>query len=209
MSMPRMLALTASVVLLASGCSKRVLVEVPPRVDLHSYDVVGVVEFASDAEDDAGQLTTQRFIESLQEAQPGVRVLELGSEEQLQARLAPEDRDRMPQAIGEHFDVDVVILGQLTMSEVKPKFELTSMMRSVNASAEVDASLTARMVDTTRGATLWTRSSRDKRKVAEVGLNTRGSVRLDATDPDNAYAGMLDGLVVDLTRDFRSTYVRQ
>jgi hypothetical protein len=210
MTRRRTLTLAAAVLLLAIGCSKRPLVEIPARFDLQPYDVVGIVEFSSDAEGNLAAFTTQRFIQALQEAQPGVRVLELGDETEIRQNLEIDEFDFAAiQAIGEQFGVDVVILGDLVVSNARPSIDLNSVMTTMSASAKVDASLTTRLFETGRGATLWTKSTRGTRTVANVGIGLGGSVRFDADDPEKAYGELVDALVFDVTRDFRVTYARQ
>ena len=74
------LAITFS---LLFGCSHRVKVRIPPKVALKPYNYIGVVEFSTNAEDNLGPYVTQKFIEQVQSAQPGTRIIELGSEEQI------------------------------------------------------------------------------------------------------------------------------
>ena len=62
--------------LLLVGCAKKVMV--PPTIDLHLYESIGLVQFSSNAEGSLDALATQKFIEAMQASQPGVRILELG-----------------------------------------------------------------------------------------------------------------------------------
>src|SRR4051812_30462080 len=71
---------------LVAGCAsntRTVRVAVPPRMDLAAYPMVGLVTFTSNARGELDRLTTQRFMQAVQEAQPGTRVVELGSEQQV------------------------------------------------------------------------------------------------------------------------------
>lgn len=191
---------------LAFGCAKRVTIEIPPQVDLQSYDAVGIVEFTSDAKGELPSLATQRFIEALQRSQPGVRVLELGNEEELKEAIGCNKLDYSAMnAIREQFGVEAVILGKLDVTDVRPNINLQDMMSALSASAEVDASLTARLLEAPLGVTVWTMSSRRTKKVAHVGMSG-GVVVFDAQDPDRAYGTLVEALVHDITRDFRVTY---
>jgi len=204
------LMLLAVSVVFALGCSKRVMVEVPPRVDLQSYDVIGIVEFTSDAEGTLPSFATQRFIEELQRSQPGVRVLELGSDEKLKETTGQDRLDfEAMKIIKEQYGVGAVIVGNLEVSDVRPTFNVQDMISSMSVSAEVDASLTTRIYETALGATIWTRSTKRTNKVAQAGVGGNGSVVFDAQDPDRAYGALVDGLVHDVTRDFRVSYVRE
>ncbi len=64
------------------------MVEIPPRVDLHPCDVIGIVEFASETKGTLPSFATQRFTEALQRSQPGVLVLEQGPDVTEQERAA-------------------------------------------------------------------------------------------------------------------------
>jgi hypothetical protein len=111
-------------------------------------------------------------------------------------------------AIGERYGVGAVIVGVLDVQDVKPRIDLQSMITSGSVSADVKASLTTRIMETSHGATVWTRSSGITSTVAQVGVGG-GGVRFDAKDPESAYGKMVDALVADLTQDFRVSYVRQ
>ena len=65
------------------GCTHTEKVRVPPKVGLNAYSFIGVIEFSTNAEDNLSPYVTQNFIHNLQSAQPGTRIVELGSEEQL------------------------------------------------------------------------------------------------------------------------------
>ncbi len=198
------LAIVASVF---TGCSHREKVTIPPRMDLRSYESVGLINFSSDARGDLGQNATQRYIQTLQAAQPGVRILELGQKTQVlkkvkQSRLDPE----AVRAIGRAYRVDVLLFGQLTVSEPKPNFRLSSTWESMQASADIDATLLTKLWETDSGVTLWTRSSKRTENVAGLQANTDGNITIGATDPEDAYSKLVPNLVYDNTRDFRATY---
>jgi hypothetical protein len=197
------------VVLLSLACAKRPMVEIPPRVDLYAFDMIGVVQFTTESKGSLASFATQRFVEALQESQPGVKVLELGTVDEVKKTLKRDDTGfETVRAIGEHYRVGAVIVGVLDVEEVKPRLDLQSMVTSGSVSADVKASLTTRIMETAHGATLWTRSSAITSTVAQVGI-TGGGVRFDAKDPESAYGNMVDALVEDLTQDFRVSYVKQ
>jgi len=193
--------------LLTLACAKRSTVQVPPRVDLHALGTIGIVEFQSGTKGNLPAFATQRFIEALQESQPGVRVLELGHVDDLSKDNGSVDHATI-KALGEKYDLDAVIVGDLAVKEVRPNVDVVSMIKSMSVSADVDAALTARLLETGRGATLWTRGSRCTRTVAQVGMGG-GKVVFDARDPDSAYGELVNALVNEITDDFRVSYVRQ
>ena len=207
--MPRKYAisLVVAVGLLSIACAKRSTVQVPPRIDLHALGTIGIVEFQSGAKGNLPAFATQRFIEALQESQPGVRVLELGHVDDLAKDNGSVDHATV-KALGEKYDIDALIVGDLLVKEVRPNVDVVSMIKSMSVSADVDAALTARLLETGRGATVWTRATRCTRTVAHVGMGG-GKVVFDARDPDGAYGELVNALVNDITDDFRVSYVRQ
>lgn len=195
--------------LVLPACAKRTTVAVPPRVNLYSFDMIGVVQFESDSKGTLASFATQRFIETLQELQPGVRVLELGTVDELMRTMGRDDlNSETVRAIGEHYRVGAVIAGTLDVQDVKPRLDLQQTATTGNVSADVKAALTTRLTETSRGATLWTRSARTTATVVQVGVSGRG-VRFDAKDPEQAYGTMVDALVNELAQDFRVSYVRE
>ena len=209
MTLKKLSILVAVGVVFALGCSKRVTVEVPPRVNLTSFDVIGIVQFETDAEGKLAAFTTQRFVETVQHAQPGVRMLELGSAGEVLEAIGHHEIDfRAIKAMKEHFGVDAVVVGELIVDDIRPNIDLQSMMSTMSVSAEVDAFLAVRMYETAMGSTIWTRSTNRTSTVAHVGVGG-GSIDFDAQDPERAYGALADALVQDVTRDFRVTYARQ
>jgi hypothetical protein len=189
------------------GCSHREKVLIPPRMDLRPYGTIGIIEFSSNSESELGQDVTQRYMQTLQAAQPGVRILELGTKEQVlkKIRLGQLDPEAI-RAIGKAYRVDALTFGQLSVSEPKPNVRLSSTWESLQAGADIEASLITKLWETASGATLWTRSSRRTETVASLGADTSGNVSFGATDPSESYGKLVPNLVWDNTHDFRSHY---
>ena len=72
--------------------------------------------------------------------------------------------------------MDCIITGDLNVSDVKPKVSLSSLLSSMSVSAEVDAQLTVKLLETSKGATDWLGSARDKRSVAHVSIFSAGDI---------------------------------
>jgi hypothetical protein len=191
-----------------SGCASKVLM--PARINLTNYNKIGMIQFSSNAEGNLQQLASQKFLQTLQSSQPGVRVLELGDENRVLRTIQHEQLDPAAiQAIGMKYGVDAVIFGRVEVGNVKPKVELSRMLTSMSAQADVDAALTARLLETDSGATLWTNSVRGRHTVGHVSLLSSGSIYFGASDPETAYGRLVDWLVVRVTRDFRPYYEKQ
>ena len=90
-----LIIITAFVML--HGCSHTEKVLVPPRVELKAYRNIGVIEFSTNAENNLRQYVTQNFIQNVQSAQPGTRVLELGSKEKVLKSVKCHELDLPPE----------------------------------------------------------------------------------------------------------------
>ncbi|MCK5418689.1 MAG: hypothetical protein KAI93_09290 [Desulfobacterales bacterium] len=189
------------------GCSHTEKVRVPPRVELKTYHTIGVIEFSTNAEDTLKPYVTQNFIQNIQSAQPGTRILELGDKDQLlrslgHSRLNPETI----QSIGRKYNVDAVILGHLQVSEIKPKIKVFAAAKALNAKAYIEAALRTRILETDSGATLWTRATTGKTQVARINLMEGGPISFGVSDPKEKYGKLVPELVYVNTTDFRSRY---
>jgi hypothetical protein len=110
------------------------------------------------------------------------------------------------QAIGKKYNVNAIITGNLKVSNIKPKVKLSSIIQSMSVKAEVDASLTVRLVETEQGATVWTNSAQDAETVAQVSIFSGGGAFFDADDPEEAYGDLARSLVKKITSDFKVSY---
>ena len=195
------------VLFLISGCGPRVMV--PPEIDLTEYEVLGLIDFSSNMEGNHDEYATQKFIEAITENQKGIRIIELGSEDEILESLNQKKvNSKAVKVIGEQYNVKTVIIGDLNISDVKPKIDILSLVKSMSFSAEVKASLSVRLLETSDGATIWTCSAQDEADVAHVSILSGNLFSFNATNPDEAYGDLIDELVKDVTKDFRVTYRR-
>ena len=190
-----------------SGCSHTEKVLIPPKVELKAYHNIGVIEFSTNAEDTLKPYVTQNFIQNVQSAQPGTRILELGGQEQLlramgHSQLNPETI----RSIGKKYNVDAVILGHLQVSEIKPKINVFADAKALNARAYIEAALSTRILETNSGATLWTRATTGKTQVARINLMEGGFISVGVSDPKEKYGKLVPEMVYVNTADFRSRY---
>lgn len=201
--------LMAMGVVFISSCSHTVKVLIPPRLDLKNYEAVGLIQFTSNAKGSLQPFVTQKFLQSIQAAQPGIRVLELGTESAVLDSVQHSLMDiEAVKAIGQKYNVKGLITGNLEVTDVKPKLQVLSIIKSMGVQADVQAALTVRLFETQSGATAWTRSSNDKRTVAHVSL-TGDIVDFGAKNPEEAYGELAKSLVYRITDDFWSHWERQ
>lgn len=208
--MRRQIALQLLVIATLSGfgcAAKRQSVWVPPRVDLHAYGTLGMVEL--DARPGYGEIATRKFVASLHSAQPGTPVLELGQSAQVLRAVGREVMDPVTvRAIGEKYHVDVVVLGDLALDPVKPRWSLQSFTEAT-ASAEIHGTLSARFYDAASGATIWSDSAGGRRTIAHLDLAMGSRPQFDAVDPDGEQAALVSWLVGQVTSDFRGHWERR
>ena len=197
-----------AIMLVVMGCGPKMMF--PPEIDLREYESVGLIDFSSEYEGEIGRFVTQKFLEEISESQRGVRIIELGSLEDV---LESVGRDRLDpetvQEIGIKHELNSVITGNLDISDVKPKISLSAIVRHMSVEAEVEAALSVKLLDTERGATIWTDSAREKRTVAHVSVFSGGPVIFDAEDPEEAYGDLAESLVEEVTTDLRVSYRRK
>lgn len=193
-----------------SACSSGRMVQVPPRVDLSELGTVGLIDFRSpQGSNDLSRQANRQFLTEIQSAQPGVAVLELGDEARVLQGVGAESLDpETMRAIGEKHRVDVILFGVLEAKEVRPKLSIGGGLESLNAKAEVEGSLVAKMYDTRTGATLWTCSRNDTRAIAALSVSGGGLSGGGTTDPAAARGELFQALVARATEDFRPTWTR-
>ena len=114
-----------AMLIVLSGCAAKqrtqyTTVRIPPRIDLTQHEMIGVVEFESTNEGELGPLATRRFTESARRDQGLIRMV----------GLKPEavDRERARQLGSEH-GVRTIIVGKLTVSNVRPSFSISRALK--------------------------------------------------------------------------------
>jgi hypothetical protein len=204
---------SASITLLLSlallwGCSRTMLVEVPPRMELNGYGTLGIVEFASNSDPAINAQATRKFQEQVQAAQPGTRFIELGSREAVLAavggtRLDPQTLAR----IGMKYGVAAVFLGDIVYSDPKTDFKMSDLS-SLKLRSEVKGDISSRLLETGTGASIWSSSAWATRQVGRLNVSAGHGVHGETSDTDPR-AAMMPALVYQLTHDFRPSTVRQ
>lgn len=190
-----------------SACSSK-YAAVPARLDLAPYGRVAVVAFSTEQVNSGmSALATQRFAEALLRSQSGVELLELNAADSaLKRLLATGDRAALAQALGRDKNVPAVFVGQLKVSGVKPRGNLSTS--GVNVRAAVSAELTVSLLSTKTGGTVWRSSSAANGTVGRVSMS--GALpSIAMRDKEEAYGEVVNELVTNVTRDLRPTWVKQ
>jgi len=190
------------------GCSHTEKVLVAPRIDLKAYRTIGVIDFSISADSDLREYVTQHYIQTVQSAQPGVRLLELGTKKHVLKTVSRKQLDLAAiKSIGSSYHVDALISGHFSASEPKPNVRLSSTWQSMQAGAIIEASLISKLWETDSGVTLWSNSTLRKEPVATLKADTSGNIEFGASDPKETYGNLVPQLVYANTTDFRSYYV--
>jgi hypothetical protein len=188
----------------AAGCAKYTIV--PPAIDLASLGSLGIVAFkAENAKGDLDAVASQFFLQEVTAAQR-VPVVELGPADAVLADLGKTafDRDAV-MALGQTQRIDALFTGEIKVTKVKPQIDLAApLSRTLFARAAFDIAVTARLVSTTNGATLWTESVNRQGTVGAVGLDD-GVPVFSIRDQSAALNDVLREIMFRLTWDFRPT----
>ena len=190
------------------GCSHTVLVTVPPRMELKGYGTLGVIEFSSNSGLGSAR-ATQQLQEQIQSAQPGTRFIELGSRETVLAAVGRNQLDAdAAKRIGKRYGVDAVFLGEIAYSDPKTDVRVNDLAKlDAGLRTEVKGDISARLVETASGASVWSNSGWVRRQVGRVNVSEQGiSGSMTKSDPREE---MVPALVYQLTHDFRPTTERQ
>lgn len=187
------------------SCGPSVLV--PPEIDLLPYERIGLISFSlENAEGQLGRLATQRFLQEITYHQRGVQIIELGTLDEVLGKINKTTLDQdVAIAIGEHFGLSHFFHGKISISDVKPQMDISILIRSMRIRATFSVSMTARLLSTETGATLWTDSVYEKESLAYMSIGKDRVPYFDVRDQEETYRALIEGMIHDLTRDFRST----
>jgi hypothetical protein len=179
-------------------------------VDLAAYGTVGIIEFTSNHGSAVEARATRQFQEQIHAAQPGARILELGSREAVLAAVGRGQLDvEAYKKIGQQYGVKAVFVGEVVYSE--PKFDVrvpTGAQGQAGVRATIRADASGRLVETATGAGVWSDSSWATREVARVSLSPTYGVS-GGTSTSSPHEEMVTALVRYLAEDFRPGYVRK
>jgi hypothetical protein len=190
------------------GCSHTVLVTVPPRMELKGYGTLGVIEFSSNSGLGSAR-ATQQLQEQIQSAQPGTRFIELGSRETVLAAVGRNQLDAdAAKRIGKKYGVGAVFLGEIAYADPKTDVRVNDLAKlDAGLRTEVRGDISARLVETASGASVWSNSGWVRRQLGRLNVSENGvSGSMSKSDPREE---MVPALVYQLTYDFRPTTERR
>lgn len=203
-------ALILCLVILAGCANRTVLVRIAPRIDMSAYQTTGIVEFTSNGDASVSQQATRQFQERVQEAQPGTRIVELGTRDEVLAAIGARQLDAEAiRKIGAKYAVQAVFVGDLVYSEPKVEANVLDPVRMQGAfKAEMKGDISSKLVETKSGASVWSSSAWAKRQLGSlrVSADTGVSGRMSSSNPRQE---MIPDMVHHLTHAFRPTSSRQ
>jgi hypothetical protein len=193
------------------GCSHPVTVPVPPRVDLASYGTLGLVDFASNASPSISAQTTREFEQHIHAAQPGTRIVDLGSRESLLASVGSRQLDQQAlRKIGEKYGVNAIFVGDLKYSEPKTEVKVTDIAKlEGGVRVELRGDISYKLMETRSGANVWGSSAWARRQLGRVNVSADQGVTGTARGSSSPREEMVSSLVYHLTEDFRPSTMRQ
>jgi hypothetical protein len=193
------------------GCSSTVVVSVPPRMELRSYGTLGVVQFASNSDGAIDVLATRQFQEQVQAAQPGTRLIELGSRQALLGAVGAAQLDAdAARKIGAKFGVAAIFLGEIVYAEPTADVKVTDLARLDGAvRAEIRGDISARLIEAASGASVWSSSAWARRQIGGVRVSADQGISGSVSTKADPRRDMVPALVYQLTHDFRPSSVRQ
>jgi hypothetical protein len=204
------LLLSAAILDGCGGGARYVTVQVPPEVNLLGYETIGVIEVGSNADGAINRYATERFQSTIQSAQPGTRLVELGSMESVLGAVGARELDAdAVRRIGTRYRVAAVFEGQITYTEPKVNLGGITDLRSAqgNATVQMRGEMFAKLIETRTGASVWSNSSWATRQVGGVSVSRdriAGSVQ--SSDPRHEMVGTL---VHEVTTGLRESTARQ
>lgn len=202
MKTPAILCTGALLTVLSCAGARYETITYPPRVDLSKHELIGVIEFSSPDRRELAPLVTSRFMESARTDQGLIRMVTLHGEGRR------PDAARIQELARAH-GLRTIVIGELRVSRLRPSVSVSESLSSASVSGDVEATLAVEMIEVESGASLWSASGRTRENVG--GLSIQGVKKVDfgGVSPEAAYAGLVDALVSQVTRDMHGTWERR
>jgi hypothetical protein len=175
---------------------------------------IGIVRFDVEGGRGEERNATAKFMEAIQHGQPGVPIVELGSSSEVLNGVGKSQLNgEAVQEIGKKYNVDAVIVGTVQLKESQPKVNVNIAqglsLSSVHAQVRLDGHLDAKIVNTSRGASVWSGSSARWINLAQASGSALGVGSLNVPDRDRQYEKLVFDMVHEASRDFCPTWERQ
>jgi hypothetical protein len=184
--------------------------QVPMAIDLTPYERIGLISFSiKNPRSNLDEISTKRFLESISEFQKGVKFIELGTLDDVlgEINIKVLNQETM-KAIGEHFGVSSFFRGEINVSDVKRSsreidFDKIRELRRLSFRATFNISMTAWLLSTETGDTLWTDSVSKKKTLSYLSVPKSDVSYFEAERQDETYEKLAQEAAYELTKDFR------
>ncbi len=205
------ISLLGGTVLSLASCTKTVDVYYPPRFDLAQFGRLGLITFSDNAQPSVAEYATEQFQNQIQSAQVGIPIVELGTEEKVLKSISSSQLDiAAMRKIGQLYKVSALFTGNVVYSDVKTNVNLGDIIElDASVDTTLHATLSAKLIETEGGATVWSNSTSWKRKLGNVSVNGETGVTVGTEGYDDAYRKLIPDMVRDITYDFRGRYVKE
>jgi hypothetical protein len=200
-----------SLLAMSLGCAKTTTVYVPPRMDLAGYERVGIIGFSSNQDPELDRYVTEQFQNQIQGSQPGVRILELGSRQQVFQTVGATELDpETIRKIGQHYRVQALFHGDIQYSDIQTELNVSEkQILNAGFQAFLEATLSAKLRETDSGATAWGDSVTFRRKLGGAGFQEGGEIRWGLRAEEDPHRKLVPDMAHAVTEDFRGSYERR
>lgn len=187
-------------------------VQVPMEIDLTPYERIGLISFSiNNVESNLDEMATKCFLESISRFQKGVKFIELGTLDEVLGEINKKVLNQeAAKAIGQNFSVSSFFHGEINVSDIKRSsrevdFDRIRQLRRLSFRATFSISMTAWLLSTETGETLWTDSVSKEKTLSYLSVPENDASYLDTEKQDETYKELTEHLAYELTRDFRLT----
>ncbi len=204
-------ALLGATLLLLFACAPPTeRIEIPPRVELKTWPLIGVVDFTSNSDPRLAREATEKVVQDLEAAQPGARLLELGSGARVLRELQRTtfDPDTI-KTMGARYGVAAVLTGHLELSGMIPDIHMSPADNTFSAAAKINSQLSAKLRETPTGATVWSDTAHGQWSLGKLRYGGGSVTDLHYSDPGDLFREILGHLAWRVTEDFRPTVERR
>lgn len=176
-----------------------------PKSYIVRYPQMGIVSFTlENVQGSISALATHYFIQEISNVQKGIQLRELGDLESVLKAINREtlDLDAL-KAIGEHFGVFAIFIGSVTASDFKP---ISYIYAYPGLTAKLKISISARLLSTETGETLWRKSVNAPKTFGRNGMPMIEQTNVPyfvERDADKRYGEFVRKLIRKLVRGFR------
>ncbi len=187
-------------------------VQVPREIDLTPYERIGLISFSiNKVENNLDEMATKCFLESISRFQKGVKFIELGTLDEVLGEINKKVLNQeAAKAIGQNFGVSSFFHGEIHVFDIKRSsrevdFDRIRQLRRLSFRATFSISMTAWLLSTETGKTLWTDSVSKEKTLSYLSVPESDVSYLDTEKQDETYKELTEHLAYELTRDFHLT----